>query len=1079
MTGAPEDYLSICAMCSDTDAAVRWTIRESTQFDILLLRYSCSQSNGTEQRGLIEDGCFETYPNWIESLTGTTGVGYKLSTGVQCQFSVGYRLDGHTIVKSESCTIKKTPDECNIDRVSEINEEGECEVKCAAGYAGPLCNNTNECAGSNACGHNADCVDTDGSYWCQCLPGFQGDGYNCTDINECELLIAKCRDNAKCLNIEGNYSCDCKSGFAGDGYNYCEDINECQNVTCGENAECLNTEGSYSCGCKSGFTGDGYNCTDIDECIMGEHTCIGMNRCINQQGTHYCKSNETSNAAEDSVNICAMCSDTDAAVRWTVKQTSRIDVFLIGYQCFDENGTLVHTWHDSDSCFEPYPNWGQHTGTIGVGKQLRTGLTCQFIAGYRVNSQTLSKVTNCTIKSPVVCAETPDECNIDRVSEINEEGECEVECAAGFAGPLCNNINECNNTNRCDDNADCVDSDGSYWCQCLPGFLGDGYNCTDINECKNVTCGENAECLNTEGSYSCGCKSGFTGDGYNCTDINDCHNVSCGENATCIDEVGNYSCECDSGFTGDGYNCTDINDCHNVSCGENATCINEVGNYSCACDSGFTGDGYNCTDKDECVEEAHNCTGGSYCVNTMGSYNCLTIVTSTGGRTNIVAVAVFVPVASLVLVILLVTVVLISLHRLINRREKMPAFHELTKMDLDPYYTPTFWSGSLLSIRSLYEKLIFIDSMTDVNRTEEREMEYGGSSREGKPPKFAMEKVDNPARTVTLHTEKDSHSHSTSQKNYVSHVPVGLPRQQGNGEIARNGFDNQAISTPDSLITPGKDKTSPNTTISCVNYTFDVALPDITLPSSLDNIGRVGNCTQPRNMGGYVLESISSSRSCIQHQVTSSGDNAKFGDTLDIDHSSRHLAVPEIENVVSSTSSSRAPSGIDYQAPLEAVNHSRNLQERPKDFRIPQVELQQGPNDFQSPQEVAMDFRTPQEGAIPAGPVQTSGKQRHVTDYIENSDVSSSGYSTDSAVDRRGASSFSADHAPNTITSWGSQASLQSSDTDNTTTTAELAQPDLDSVKFTINARQEFEYENAMEETFLTDVKFEILPQEN
>jgi hypothetical protein len=227
---------------------------------------------------------------------------------------------------------------------------------------------------------------------------------------------------------------------------------------------------------------------------------------------------ETSNAAEDSVNICAMCSDTDAAVRWTVNETSKIDVFLIVYQCFDENGTIVHTWHDSDSCFEPYPNWAQsHTGTVGVGKQLRTGLTCQFKAGYRVHTQTLNKITNCTIKSPVVCAETPDECNIDRVSEINEEGECEVECAAGFAGPLCNNINECNNTNTCGDNADCVDSDGSYWCQCLPGFQGDGYNCRDIDECENVTCGENAECLNTEGSYSCGCKSGFTGDGYNCT----------------------------------------------------------------------------------------------------------------------------------------------------------------------------------------------------------------------------------------------------------------------------------------------------------------------------------------------------------------------------------------------------------------------------------------------------------------------------------------------------------------------------------------------------------------------------------
>ena len=171
----------------------------------------------------------------------------------------------------------------------------------------------------------------------------------------------------------------------------------------------------------------------------------------------FLSSAETSNAAEDSVNICAMCSDTDAAVRWTVKEDAYFDIFLIVYECFDENGTLVHTSLDSDSCFEPYPNWAQsHTGTSGVGKQLRTGLTCQFKAGYRVNAQTLYKVTNCTVKSkqvikyrysvcssivstgPVVCAETPDECNIDRVSEINEEGECEVECAAGFAGPLCN-----------------------------------------------------------------------------------------------------------------------------------------------------------------------------------------------------------------------------------------------------------------------------------------------------------------------------------------------------------------------------------------------------------------------------------------------------------------------------------------------------------------------------------------------------------------------------------------------------------------------------------------------------------------
>ena len=222
MTGAPEDYLSICAMCSDTDAAVRWTIRESTQFDILLLRYSCSQSNGTEQvncwmsnksahapflcpqRGLIEDGCFETYPNWIESLTGTTGVGYKLSTGVQCQFSVGYRLDGHTIVKSESCTIKS--EYSSIQRsCSCVNyhqalwcvQKPQMSViltgsvklmrresvrsnvlQAMLAHSATVSNflpcitdatyiislqDINECAGNSTCDDNADCVDSDGS----------------------------------------------------------------------------------------------------------------------------------------------------------------------------------------------------------------------------------------------------------------------------------------------------------------------------------------------------------------------------------------------------------------------------------------------------------------------------------------------------------------------------------------------------------------------------------------------------------------------------------------------------------------------------------------------------------------------------------------------------------------------------------------------------------------------------------------------------------------------------------------------------------------------------------------------------
>ena len=43
-------------------------------------------------------------------------------------------------------------------------------------------------------------------------------------------------------------------------------------------------------------------------------------------------------------------------------------------------------------------------------------------------------------------------------------------------------LNECesNSTNTCHEDAECHDTEGSYWCECGPGFTGDGYNCTGL-----------------------------------------------------------------------------------------------------------------------------------------------------------------------------------------------------------------------------------------------------------------------------------------------------------------------------------------------------------------------------------------------------------------------------------------------------------------------------------------------------------------------------------------------------------------------------------------------------------------------
>jgi hypothetical protein len=79
------------------------------------------------------------------------------------------------------------------------------------------------------------CVNLPGKYECKCAEGFEGDGFNCTDINECDLT-RKANENDeeneesksicnevyfKCLNTLGGYECVCKEGFVQGGVADC------------------------------------------------------------------------------------------------------------------------------------------------------------------------------------------------------------------------------------------------------------------------------------------------------------------------------------------------------------------------------------------------------------------------------------------------------------------------------------------------------------------------------------------------------------------------------------------------------------------------------------------------------------------------------------------------------------------------------------------------------------------------------------------------------------------------------------------------------------------------------------------
>ena len=77
-----------------------------------------------------------------------------------------------------------------------------------------------ECLGpENPCSQYATCTNTEGSATCECKKGFEGDGYECKDINECELGDHTCAPlGGQCFNKPGGFGCKCAAGFVGNGW---------------------------------------------------------------------------------------------------------------------------------------------------------------------------------------------------------------------------------------------------------------------------------------------------------------------------------------------------------------------------------------------------------------------------------------------------------------------------------------------------------------------------------------------------------------------------------------------------------------------------------------------------------------------------------------------------------------------------------------------------------------------------------------------------------------------------------------------------------------------------------------------
>ena len=174
--------------------------------------------------------------------------------------------------------------DCDAQAVCE-NHKGGYTCTCNAGYFGDgfECLDHDECGdapitntttgifddqwGQHDCDTNAQCLNIQGGFNCTCNDGFEGDGIDCIDLDECDLGH-ECDVNSTCYNYPGGYNCTCHDGYFVESDVGCEDLNECleQLHDCDINAECTNLPGNYNCTCADGYSGDGFTCEEIDEC---------------------------------------------------------------------------------------------------------------------------------------------------------------------------------------------------------------------------------------------------------------------------------------------------------------------------------------------------------------------------------------------------------------------------------------------------------------------------------------------------------------------------------------------------------------------------------------------------------------------------------------------------------------------------------------------------------------------------------------------------------------------------------------------------------------------------------------------
>ncbi|OZC09732.1 G2F domain protein [Onchocerca flexuosa] len=193
---------------------------------------------------------------------------------------------------------------------SDCHQNAHCVVRensldyfceCLPGYRGDgvtRCIIADDCTPGNKqmCHENADCVfgEIERTYTCKCLEGFIGNGRQCVTQNAttCNEQPEICHHSAHCIYSRGEerYECVCKDGTVGDGYADCrEEVGLHRCGVCSSHAQCVHVEAddSWRCRCMQGYVGNGNLCTLYTSCLDDRSLCDEHAECVPNEYGHY------------------------------------------------------------------------------------------------------------------------------------------------------------------------------------------------------------------------------------------------------------------------------------------------------------------------------------------------------------------------------------------------------------------------------------------------------------------------------------------------------------------------------------------------------------------------------------------------------------------------------------------------------------------------------------------------------------------------------------------------------------------------------------------------------------------------